>query len=67
VCLDPLSTWIAPESPSNPVYPNQALPGAPHAGGASWEEEPEAYQYRRGTFYMTTAEAAEFYWMDVLI
>lgn len=41
----------------------EALP----AGASSREEEPEAYRYRGGAFYMTTAEAAEFYWMVVFV
>ena len=41
----------------------EALPAA----ASSREEEPEAYRYRGGAFYMTTAEAADFYWMVVLV
>jgi hypothetical protein len=41
----------------------EALP----AGASSREEEPEAYRYRGGAFYMTTAEAAEFYWTVVFV
>jgi hypothetical protein len=40
----------------------EALPA-----GASSREEPEAYRYRGGAFYMTTAEAADFYWMVVFV
>jgi hypothetical protein len=41
----------------------EALPAA----ASSREEEPEAYRYRGGAFYMTTAEAADFYWMVVFV
>jgi hypothetical protein len=37
----------------------EALPA-----GASSREEPEAYRYRGGAFYMTTAD---FYWMVVFV
>uniref|UniRef100_A0A0A9GN68 Uncharacterized protein n=1 Tax=Arundo donax TaxID=35708 RepID=A0A0A9GN68_ARUDO len=41
----------------------EALPAA----ASSREEEPEAYRYRGGAFYMTAAEAADFYWMVVFV
>ncbi|KAL6888118.1 hypothetical protein ACP4OV_009144 [Aristida adscensionis] len=41
----------------------EALPAA----ASSREEEPEAYRYRGGAFYMTTAEAADFYWIVVFL
>lgn len=59
---------VFPDEPADrPFCRERRMLEALPAAASSREEEPEAYRYRGGAFYMTTAEAADFYWMVVLV
>ena len=59
---------VFPDEPADrPFCRERRMLEALPAAASSREEEPEAYRSRGGAFYMTTAEAADFYWMVVLV